>query len=108
MDRINDAMPQMCVPLLASMLLDAQGPVPREQLLADASDRVTAAPDRFLMRVGEAVAPRLERALDHMMKRGFVELNSDEIAIRAQERDTLQYYANSLGRPRSPLSAAAQ
>lgn len=97
MARINEAMPQMCVPLLASMMLERDAPVPESVLLAEAAEQVEAARDRFLMKDGEAVMPRVERALDHILKRGFVEKKDGAIVIRAQERDALTYYANSIG-----------
>ncbi len=108
MDRITEAMPQMCVPLLAGLLLDAGKPVPRAVLLAEAEARVVASPERFLMREGEAVPPRVARALDHLLQRGFIEMRGDDVAIAPQEEDMLQFYANSIRRSDPPFSAAAQ
>jgi glycerol-3-phosphate O-acyltransferase len=108
MTRIQDAMPHMCVPLLSELLLDRDAPVPRERLLTDAAERVRAAPERFLMRESEPITPRLERALEHMLQRGFVQKKQDKIAIRPEERDALRYYANSISGATTTFSAAAQ
>lgn len=108
MERINEAMPQMCVPTLAGELLAAEGPVPRETLLAVVSRRVAAAPDRFLMQEGEPIEPRVARAFEHLVQRGFVHMQGDAVVIAPEERDTLRYYANSVDAPEDPVSAAAQ
>ena len=108
MDRIQGVMPQMCVPLLAALLLERADAISRAELEQIACARVAGDVDRFLMREGEEIAPRVARALEHMIQRGFVKVEGGNVRIMDAERDALRYYANSITVTETPFSAAAQ
>ncbi len=108
MVRIENAMPHMCVPLLAEMLLQSEAGLERRSLLADAAAHIEADRERFLMAQNEDTTARLTRALDHMLQRGFVAHAGESIKVNPAEADTLRFYANSLWQREAALSAAAQ
>jgi len=108
MTRIEAAMPHMCVPLLAQIMLATEGTMKTIDLTANALAQIENNPKQYLMKDAEAPEERITRGLEHMIQRGFIERNGDTIEIVADERDSLHYYANSLGQDQGEISAAAQ
>ncbi len=108
MVRIQAAMPHMSVPLLSKLMLAADGPITRSDLRAAAINHIEQNREHFLMREDEAAADRIDRALDHVLKRGFLKQSGDMMDIMPGERDTLEFYANSISDTATLNSAAAQ
>ncbi|MEP4198949.1 MAG: 1-acyl-sn-glycerol-3-phosphate acyltransferase [Aliishimia sp.] len=108
MSRIQDVMPRMCVPVLAKGLLATDEPQARQKVIDVAVQAIVAAPESFLMGDDEDPKARVERAVAHMIQRGLIRPQGDLFEIPDQERDTLQYYANSLDLPDAPISAPAK
>jgi len=108
MTRIQDAMPHLCVPLLAKLVLSAEGDLSRDDLLAKAVAQIEATPERFLLKAEDVPLPSATRAFDHMVKRGVVRLEGGEVKIQEHERDLLIYYANSISVNPLKISADAK
>ena len=100
MDRIEEAMPHMGVPLLARLLLEADGPVSHDELMRAAAAEISAQSDRFLLTEGETPAELAEREL--------VTVDAGMVVPDTFERPLLEFYARSISDPDPGFSAAAQ
>jgi len=99
MMRIDVAMPMLGVPLLAQILLGGPAPMSRAALLDAATERMQAAPERFLLQPTEDVRAHADEALAHLVQRNQVTIDADDqVAVVPQEQKILQFYANAMPR----------
>jgi glycerol-3-phosphate O-acyltransferase len=108
MDRIGSAMPHMSVPLLAQILVEADGPMDRRELLRLAVGGIAADPDRFLLSEGETPEKLVQQGFDQLLQRRFIALEGEQVSVVEVERRLLEYYARSIAGTKAEFSAAAQ
>ena len=108
MDRIEEAMPHMGVPLLARLLLEADGPVSHDELMRAAAAEISAQSGRFLLTEGETPAELAEGAFGQLKQRELVTVDAGMVVPDPLERPLLEFYARSISDPDPGFSAAAQ
>ncbi len=108
MDRIEATMPHMGVPLLAQLLLTADAPMTRDDLLQAAAAEIAARPERFLLAEGETPDALAAKAFDQLRQRQFVALRDDAVHPVEAELPALRFYASSIAASDLRISAAAQ
>lgn len=94
MGRIRGHMPVLGVPLVASVLLSEDQPLPWDAIAQKAHARLMASGQ--WTDVKEDPAKVIDKAKDRLIQRGFIQETPDGWCLNAQERDTLAYYANSI------------
>ncbi|WP_420011832.1 1-acyl-sn-glycerol-3-phosphate acyltransferase [Tateyamaria sp.] len=95
-DRIAATMPIVGVPLLARVLLEADGPMTRDALhdaVADALSRARGTPPGVSR---DSFRGFVNRALGLMTKRGVILEDNSTWRVVEDERPLLQFYANSV------------
>ncbi|NNE81979.1 MAG: glycerol-3-phosphate acyltransferase [Silicimonas sp.] len=97
-DRISKVVPILPVPLVASVLEDADGPITRDELVARARERL----ERLEASGAHAHIPRknldyaIETGVRMLCLRGMVDESDSVLTIADHERAVLTYYANSI------------
>ncbi len=115
MHRIQHEMPVLFVPLLARVLLRADGPLDAPALLAGVTQQIAVANSPAPPLLGEmSLSEMVERAQDLLARRGLIETATGGWQATAAARPLLSYYANSIahffedganGDPKGCLSA---
>ncbi|MEM9576472.1 MAG: 1-acyl-sn-glycerol-3-phosphate acyltransferase [Pseudomonadota bacterium] len=108
MDRIEDAMPVLLVPLLARYFLQAPAGLSRDELVDLAS--------RDLLRVGQHtpalspqdMVPQIEQALTRMRRNRLVMEKDGRWSVEAGEEATVAFYAASISHRFEKNDAAAE
>ncbi len=95
MNRIEDAMPHMVVPLASQLVLGASDGMRRSELLQRISEVISGSPQNYLLRADEDADELAEAALAHLTNRQLVLVDGDTIRADPDARDVLQYYASS-------------
>ena len=98
MDRIGRGMPQLFMPLLAKVMLEADGPMSAEQMDQAVKAAFEAATDAPRLDPDEDPQLRAERARARLAQRGLIRETSEGWSANPQETALLRYYANSVGR----------
>ncbi len=108
MERIEQAMPHLSVPLLAQIIMAAEAPLTPEELRATARDEIESRPKRYLMAEGETAEKLVREALNLLQQREIVEVREGRVVVVEAERPTLRFYAQSMSSNALSFSAAAQ
>jgi len=108
MRRIGEVVPVLPVPLLARVLLLADGPISKTALRAAFEDALARLPAEKVTIVVQGQPGVFDAALAHVTKRRLVSDNRHGISIAEDERATLRFYANSIDQHFSNDAAAAQ
>jgi glycerol-3-phosphate O-acyltransferase len=98
MQRIRAIVPVLPVPLVAACLLQAEGPMSREALHAEAAravHRMRAAGAQVELMNGE-LAREVDLAVNHLLMRRVLAETPRGIAVNEAERPLVEYYANSI------------
>ncbi len=106
--RVIDTIPVLAVPLLAMVVMHADEPLTRDQLTQKALEKL-----QHLCRLGAHPAIRegaeetaIKKGLDLMCRLGLITINGyDKVEPREDERDLLQYHANSIVQLSTSLEA---
>jgi glycerol-3-phosphate O-acyltransferase len=96
MDRIDQAMPYMAVPLLAHHLLQHDGKMSRSDLMLTAARDIDSVPGRYLLQDNETGADLAHAGFEQLLQRHFVTVQGDTVELAEKERTVLEFYANSL------------
>jgi glycerol-3-phosphate O-acyltransferase len=96
MDRIDDAMPVLVVPLLAHHLQQAQAPLAREVLLQELQGDITRFGAHMPAMTSEALEQALDKGLESMRRNATIEENAKGWKIAAGEEAVVAFYASSI------------
>ena len=96
MERIAQAMPVLVVPLIARVLLRAEGPLPGEALLRQVAETLEQMPARNRVPKPEVLPERLARATARLQKRSVISEGDVGWQIVEGQEAVLGFYANSI------------
>ena len=104
MDRISHVMPVLPVPLIARLLLAAEGPVPRDMLLKQAETFIATLENAHLHLPRSDVEYMLEVGLRALVERHMIVETPEGFSAAESERQALAFYANSISHVQDPHS----
>ncbi len=94
--RIKDVMPLLPVPLLAKVILSVEGPILQERLVKASREMLPRDHSLLFKENEELFYSQMTEALSQMLSRGMISDNNDGVIVADENRDLLQFYANSL------------
>jgi glycerol-3-phosphate O-acyltransferase len=109
MARIAQAMPVLVVPLIARVMLRAEGPLRDENLLGQVTETFARMPARNRVPKPEVLPERVNRALNRLKKRGVISQTDAGWQIVPGQEAVLGFYANSIAHfPSEDAAPAAE
>jgi len=96
MRRIGEEVPVLPVPVVAHVLLHAEGPVTRPALEQQIADMVAHLPEAHVHLPRDDTAYAVEVGLRNLRKRGMLVETPDGITVNEADRPVVAYYANSI------------
>ncbi|WP_339637776.1 1-acyl-sn-glycerol-3-phosphate acyltransferase [uncultured Sulfitobacter sp.] len=109
MDRIAQAMPVLTVPLIARVMLRAEGPLSEAELLAKVAATLEQMPLRNRVPKPDVLPDRVARATARLKKRGVIFEDAQGLQIAAGQEPVLAFYANSIAHfPSEDAAPAAE
>jgi len=108
MARIEAAMPLLYMPLLAKVMLEAEGPLPTDELSARLRSEHARAGDVVPLAPDEDPVDRARRAIERLSARNLITEGPRGWVAHPEATEMLRYYANSISHFYSGHAAAAQ
>ncbi len=96
MTRIGDEVPVLPTPLVAHILLNAEGPISQDAVDAQMASVMEDMPQAHIHIARGDIQYTAEVGLRMLRKRRFVSDGPDGITINEEDRPLLEYYANSI------------
>ncbi|MGB7241177.1 MAG: 1-acyl-sn-glycerol-3-phosphate acyltransferase [Sulfitobacter sp.] len=96
MQRVNDAMPVLFVPLVSHVILEHGQPVTDSTLQDLVLDVATKIPPSALLIPAEAIPAAIRQACDKMTARGMIIADHGTWSMADDQKGALAYYANSI------------
>jgi glycerol-3-phosphate O-acyltransferase len=96
MKRIEHVVPVLPVPLLASVLLAADGPMSTDEILKQVKAKLARMPDAHIHMPRDDVDYAVEVGLRSLKLRRMARETEAGIEVVASERDAVRFYANSI------------
>jgi hypothetical protein len=82
--------------LLAKVILSVEGPILQERLVKASREMLPRDHSLLFKENEELFYSQMTEALSQMLSRGMISDNNDGVIVVDENRDLLQYYANSL------------